>query len=172
MPQHACGQATASSAWAGWPRQRSRAAREAVLPIVRLLLGLLVLLPAGAASAQTPPQEPFLRIKAAGHIGSVPHLAVDASGRLLATAGYDKTIRLWSLPDGKPRGVLRPPIGVEQEGEIYAVAVTPDGRRVFAAGATGGQWDGTFSVYLFDTRRGVLVGRMPGLPSPVNALAV
>jgi WD40 repeat protein len=97
---------------------------------------------------------------------------VDASGRLLATAGFDKTVRLWSLPGGKPAGVLRPPIGAEQEGEIYAVAITPDGRRVFAAGATGGSWDGTFSIYLFDTRRGALAGRLPGLPSPVYALAV
>jgi WD40 repeat protein len=143
-----------------------------VLPIVRLLLSLLVLLAAGTASAQTPPQEPFLRIEAGGHIGAVPHLAVDASGRLLATAGYDKTVRLWSLPDGKARAVLRPPIGNDQEGEIYAVAISPDGRRVFAAGATGGAWDGTFSIYLFDTRRGALAGRLPGLPAPVYALAV
>ena len=63
--------------------------KEAMLPIVRLLLGLLALLAAGTASAQTPPQEPFLRIEAGGHIGAVPHLAVDASGRLLATAGYE-----------------------------------------------------------------------------------
>ena len=81
-------------------------------------------------------------------------------------------MRLWSLPDGRPRGVLRPPIGAEQEGEIYAVAMTPDGRRVFAAGATGGSWDGTFSIYLFDVRRGAMVGRLPGLPAPINTLAV
>ncbi len=140
--------------------------------MIRLLLSLLLLVLARPASAQTPPQEPFLRIEAGGHIGAVPHLAVDASGRLLATAGYDKTVRLWSLPDGKARAVLRPPIGPDQEGEIYAVAITPDGRRVFAAGATGGSWDGTFSIYLFDVRRGALAGRLPGLPSPVNALVV
>lgn len=140
--------------------------------MIRAALCLLLVVLSGPSLAQTPPQVPFLRIEAGGHIGAVPHLAVDASGRLLATAGYDKTVRLWSLPDGKPRGVLRPPIGPEQEGELYAVAITPDGRRVFAAGATGGSWDGTFSIYLFDTRRGVLAGRLPGLPSPIYALAV
>ena len=139
--------------------------------MIRACLCLLLAL-AGPAFAQVPPQAPFLRIEAGSHIGAVPHLAVDASGRLLATAGFDKTVRLWSLPGGKPAGVLRPPIGAEQEGEIYAVAITPDGRRVFAAGATGGSWDGTFSIYLFDTRRGALAGRLPGLPSPVYALAV
>ncbi len=133
---------------------------------------LLLLACAVTARGQTPPQAPFLRVEAGGHIGAVARVAVDASGRLLVTAGYDKTVRLWSLPDGKPRGVLRPPIGLEQEGELYAVAITPDGRRVFAAGATGGAWDGTFSIYLFDTRRGVLAARLPGLPSPINDLAV
>jgi WD40 repeat protein len=97
---------------------------------------------------------------------------VDTAGKLLVSGSYDKTVRLWSLPDGKLRAVLRPPIGPEQEGEIYAVALTPDGRRVFAAGATGGSWDGTFSIYLFDVATGALAGRLPGLPSPVNDLTV
>ena len=132
----------------------------------------LLLLASLAAVAGEPPATPFLRIEAGGHTGAVARLAVDASGRLLATAGYDKTIRLWSLPDGASRGVLRPPIGPRQEGEIYAVALSPDGRRVFAAGATGGQWDGTFAIYLFDTERLSLAGLLGGLPSPVNDLAV
>src|SRR5207248_10885850 len=84
----------------------------------------------------------------------------------------DKTVRLWSLRDGRPVAVLRPPLGERQEGEIYAVAITPDGRRVFAAGATGGAWDSTFSVYMFDPEKGTLSGLLPGLPAPVNDLAV
>ncbi len=140
--------------------------------LAQSLLALLLLLATLPALAQLPPQSPFLRIEAGGHVGAVPRLAVDATGGLMASAGYDKAVRLWSLPDGKPRGVLRPPIGPEQEGELYAVAITPDGRRVFAAGATGGSWDGTFSIYLFDVARLSMIGRLPGLPSPVNDLAV
>ena len=71
--------------------------------MIRVFLCLLLAL-TGQALAQTPPQAPFLRIEAGSHIGAVPHLAVDAAGRLLATASYDKTVRLWSLPDGKLRG--------------------------------------------------------------------
>ncbi|MCW3476866.1 caspase family protein [Limobrevibacterium gyesilva] len=143
--------------------------------MIRALLAavlLLGVLSGGPAVAGDPPPQPFLRIEAGGHTSAVARLAVDASGRVLASAGYDKTVRLWSLPDGTQRAVLRPPIGTLQEGEIYAVAITPDGRRVFAAGATGGQWDGTFSIYVFDAERAVLVGLLGGLPAPVNDLAV
>jgi len=140
--------------------------RRAVAAVLWLLASAV------AALAADPPQAPILRIEAGGHTGAVPRLAVDAAGRILATAGYDKTVRLWSLRDGEPVAVLRPPIGERQEGEIYAVAITPDGRRVFAAGATGGAWDGTFSVYVFDAEKGSLSGLLPGLPAPVNDLAV
>ena len=84
----------------------------------------------------------------------------------------DKTLRLWALPDGTPLGVLRPPIGEREEGELYAVALTPDGSRVFAAGNTGRAWDGSFSIYVFDTVSGRLAGRLPGQPAPVQHLAV
>jgi hypothetical protein len=143
--------------------------RAAAACVTTLLLVLLRLVPVLAGE---PPQQPFLRIEAGGHTSAVAHLAVDAAGTLLATASYDKTLRLWSLPDGAPRAVLRPPIGTLQEGELYALAMAPDGSRVFAAGATGGQWDGTFSIYAFDTAGGGLIGRLPGLPAPVNDLAV
>ena len=138
--------------------------------LLAILLSWFALTSPGAA--QKPPQDPFLRIEAGGHIGAIPHVSVDQQGRKLATAGYDKTVRIWSLPDGKQRKVLRVPIGSQQEGELYAVALTPDGSRVFAAGATGGQWSGTFCIYVFDVNNGSLLGLLAGLPSPVNDLSV
>ncbi len=142
--------------------------RRAALPAFLLLL----LATAGGALAGTPPTTPFLRIEAGGHTGAIPRVCVDAAGTLMASASYDKTVRLWSLPEGRELAVLRLPIGPGHEGEVYAVAITPGGSRVFAAGATGGSWDGTFSLYLFDVATRRMIGRLPGLPSPVEDLAV
>ena len=119
-----------------------------------------------------PPQQPFLRIEAMAHTAPVARLATDASGRTLASVSDDKTLRLWDLADGALRAVLRPPIATEAEGELYAVALTPDGARAFAAGYTGAAWDGSFCIYVFDARAGTLIARLPGLPAPVQHLAI
>jgi hypothetical protein len=99
-------------------------------------------------------------------------LSSDAAGTLLASASDDKTVRLWSLPELEPRGVLRIPIGTEAEGEIYAVALTPDGTRAFVGGWTGQAWDRAFAIYLFDVRTQRMLARLTGLPAPVQHIAV
>jgi WD40 repeat protein len=155
-----------------------RAARRAA----RLLLACLTLA-VGAAEAQprpapsfspaaAPPTEPFLRIEAGRHTGGVNRIAVDRAGQLLATASDDKTVRLWNAADGAPRGVLRLPIGPREEGEVFAVALTPDGKWAFAAGYTGYAWDRNFSIYRFNLETMMLQGRVSGLPAPVNHLAI
>jgi hypothetical protein len=144
-------------------------------------LAVAILLACGVAAgavaqvrpvAPDPPAQPFLRVEAAAHTAPVARLATDVAGTLLATVSDDKTLRLWDLPEGTPRAVLRPPIAPGEEGELYAVALTPDGSRAFAAGYTAAAWDGAFAIYLFDTRSGALAGRLPGLPAPVQHLAV
>ncbi|WP_137125423.1 caspase family protein [Roseomonas sp. HF4] len=145
----------------------------------RLLRGLwlaaaLLVLPGAPARPQAPdgpPQQPFLRIEAEAHIAPVARLATDATGSVLATVSDDKTLRLWNLPEGSQRLVIRPPMGTGPEGELYAVAMTPDGARVAAAGFTARSWDGGFALYLFDARTGRLQARLPGLAAPVQHLA-
>ncbi|QXM23888.1 hypothetical protein KO353_11345 [Elioraea tepida] len=99
-------------------------------------------------------------------------LAVDSAGTVLASASDDKTVRLWSLPSGELRGVLRVPIGEAQEGELDAVALSPDGRVAFAGGISGFAWDKTYAIYWFDTATQRMTGRLPNLPAQVNHLAV
>jgi hypothetical protein len=60
---------------------------------------------------------------------------------------------LWSLPGGEPLPVLRPAIGSGQEGEVFAVAVSPDGRFVVTGGWTGFEWEKANSLYVFETGR-------------------
>ena len=148
------------------------------MPGRRLLRGLwlaaVLLLASAAPHAQAlnePPQQPFLRIEAEAHIAPVARLATDAAGSVLATVSDDKTLRLWNLPEGTQRLVIRPPIGTEAEGELYAVAMTPDGARVAAAGFTARSWDNGFALYIHDARTGRLMARLPGLAAPVQHLA-
>ncbi|MBR0664824.1 hypothetical protein GXW71_10720 [Roseomonas hellenica] len=141
---------------------------------MRALLAFLaaLLFAAGTVRAQEPPQAPYLRVEAASHTAPVARLAIDASGRLLASVSDDKTLRLWTMPDGLPRGVLRPPIGDGAEGELYAVALSPDGNRAYAAGFTAQAWDRQFAIYVFDTNTTRMTGVLRGLPAPVQHLAI
>ncbi|MBR0683212.1 hypothetical protein GXW74_22180 [Roseomonas eburnea] len=137
------------------------------------LAAVLALAPAAphGQALNEPPQQPFLRIEAEAHIAPVARLAIDAEGSVLASVSDDKTLRLWNLPEGTPRLVIRPPIGTEAEGELYAVAMTPDGARVAAAGFTARSWDSGFALYIHDARTGRLMARLPGLAAPVQHLA-
>jgi ABC-type transport system substrate-binding protein len=58
--------------------------------------------------------------------------------------------------------VLRPAIGSGAEGELFAVAVSPDGRFVVTGGWTGFEWEKANSLYVFETGTGRLVRRIGG----------
>jgi WD40 repeat protein len=83
-----------------------------------------------------PDQRPFLRIETGMHTAPIWRIGVDAACSLLATASDDKTVRLWSLPDGKLERVIRLPIGDGDAGKVWARALSADG-RLLAAGGTG-----------------------------------
>jgi WD40 repeat protein/uncharacterized caspase-like protein len=118
-----------------------------------------------------PPEPPFLRIDAEFHTQVVNRLAQDRDGQIIVTGSDDKTIRIWQAATGAKLATLRVPIGDGDEGAIYAVAISPDGKTLLAGGYTGVTWDRAFAIYIFDLETQRLRGRLPNLPAPINHLA-
>ena len=104
------------------------------------------------------------------HTAPIRQIGVDELNRFLVTASDDKTVRVWELPSGRLLHTIRMPIGAGEEGKLYAVAISPDGSTIAAAGHTGYEWEGKFSIYIFHRESGRLIRRLGGLLSGVAHL--
>jgi WD40 repeat protein len=102
---------------------------------------------------------PQLVINAAGHTAAVNKVCFVGHDRLVSVSN-DKTIRFWPIPAGEPGDVLRVPIGAGLAGALHAVAVSPDGQWLAAAGFEyPGEDHGIYLIRLSDTSvAGVLRG--------------
>jgi Tol biopolymer transport system component len=72
----------------------------------------------------------FLSLDA--HAADVNGLAFRPDGGMLATAGDDREVRLWTVPSGRLSGLLRHPE------RVYGVAFSPDGKQL-ATGCDDGR---------------------------------
>ncbi len=145
--------------------------RPCRLLILFLILIFLPCIQTSAVRADGPPTRPFPRIEAVQHTAPIIRISGDAKGRWMVTASHDKTARIWDLNTGDLVRVLRPPIGKNQEGKLYAVAMSPDDGLVAVGGYTGWEWDGECSIYVFSRTTGALKHRVTGLPNVIRHLA-
>ena len=113
---------------------------------------------------------PVLVVDPGMHTAKVWSQAVDRDGKYAVTGGADRTVRIWSIGDGKPLRTIWIPIGPEKVGQINAVAITPDGSTVAAGGWTDSKPN--IPIYIFDRESGDLVQRIHGdLPNVAFSLA-
>ena len=133
------------------------------------LAGILFLGPAEPALPQT--TEPILRLEVGTHSAGIWGITIDPSNRILVTGSEDKTARVWDISGrGELLRILRPPVGAGEEGQVFAVALSPDAGTVACGGRTGSLQKADACVYLFDRTTGTLTRRLGGLPGYVQHL--
>jgi WD40 repeat protein len=126
----------------------------------------------GALAAPMPSREPVLRIETGAHLAAITRISTDKTGRWLVTASEDKTARLWDSRNGEALTVLRPPLGSDSVGAVYAAAMSPDGRSV-ALGGNSNFGDGSHLMHLFDRASASVLPKstITGLEAPLTQLA-
>lgn len=92
----------------------------------------------------------------AGHEAMIHDSCWSRDGRLVATTGFDETVRIWEASTGKPRVVIRPFAGF-----ACSVAFSPDGRWLAAGSGNDGQ------LKIVDAVTG---GKVRDLQTPDSAL--
>ena len=104
----------------------ARTARSALVAIGFVIASVA----AGAAefTPREPTQEPLLRVETGMHTTLIRRVVVDAPRNRLISASDDKTIRVWQMPEARLVSVLRVPIDHGHEGQIFGLAVSPDGK--------------------------------------------
>ncbi|KAE8209187.1 hypothetical protein CF327_g6794 [Tilletia walkeri] len=109
----------------------------------------LFLWPAQSASAAAPtPKKPIARLT--GHQQTVNHVAFSPSGTLLASASFDKSVKLWNARTGKFISTLRAHVG-----SVYRLTWSADSRLLVSASK-----DSTVKVW--DVGRGKLKRDLSG----------
>ena len=115
---------------------------------------------------------PLLMLDTGGHMALIEGLAFTADGKQLVSSGVDKSIRVWDWQAGRTIRTFRGQVGPGNQGKIYAMALSSDGRWLAAGGWMHQQCAGRCGeVRLYDFAAGKLVALLKGHTDVVNSLA-
>ncbi len=94
-----------------------------------------------------------------GHQGPIVSIAVSKDGNSIASASWDRTVRVWAVAGGTPR------VFEGHQSNVNGTAFTPDGNAVVSAG-----YDAT--VRIWPLAGGTSPPTVVTLPTPVNTVSV
>lgn len=92
-----------------------------------------------------------------GHTAPIVSLAVSPGGNMVASASWDRSVRLWPLSGGEPR------VFNGHDQNVNGVAFSGDGEALVSAG-----YDATIRIWPLDGRAPAIIT----LPTPLNTVAV
>jgi WD domain, G-beta repeat len=140
-------------------QRHRRAIAAALFGLVALAFAPALAQDKGARDKTDLYDRPVLAVDPGMHTAKLQAQAVDAAGRYAVTGSDDRTVRIWSVADGKLLGTIWIPIGPENVGDVGAVAISPDGSTIAVGGWTERITGGTV-IYLLDRESGNLVRRI------------
>lgn len=96
-----------------------------------------------------------------GHTGLIRALVMHPAGRVLFSAGFDGTIRVWRFPFGPQLRLITTPDGEE----LFGLGISEDGERLVSAGSAG-------VIRVWRWTDGALITELPDQGETLLALAV
>ncbi len=127
--------------------------------------------PAGQQDNQPRSQEePILRVESGFHTAAIKRIGVDPTGRWVGTVSNDKTLRLFDAATGDLLFNIRVPINLRNDGKLYSIAVSPDGKTIAAAGWNKLSGEG-HAIFFFDSATGTMQNVVAGLDNVIHDLS-
>jgi WD40 repeat protein len=114
---------------------------------------------------------PYLMLDTGGHMAVVKGIAFTPDGTQLVTASEDKQVRVWDWKSGKTLRIIRGNVGPATEGQIYGMALSPNGRWLATGGWMKSPGDPGHMTRLYDFSTGQLVKLFKGHANIVNTVA-